>query len=398
MPGRRLGSIGPGSPTALRAANESRILGLLATGSRSQAEVAREVGLAPSTVSNIVRDLVTRGVVSVTQESGRGRVLALSGRGTLSVGVDVGHRHIAVASVTTTGEVVAEERVDIGLRVTAAEATEIIAELFASVLDASDLGAEDLTGVGLGVPTPIEMSTRRVAAPSILPGWVGVDIADLVSSRLGHAVVVENDANLGALAERVWGAGRGCESLAYLKLSEGVGAGLILEGRLYRGRHGIAGEIGHTTMDEFGRVCRCGNRGCLETLVAARTVVDLLEPVRGPGLTIARIVALADEGDVACARVLADTGRLIGVALANLCNVFNPELVLLGGELSQAARFLLPPMREVVRRQGIPVATESLRIEAGALGAQTHVLGAAWLGAQHHGILDLGARSVAGHR
>lgn len=375
----RRSTAGPGSPAALRVANENRVLALLNQSRLSQAEVARLAGLAPSTVSNIVRDLVDRGVVTISQE--QGRLLELSRTDTRTIGIDVGHRHIAVAAVSLAGEIVAQEREPIGGQESAAEAVGIIKRLFSTVMQHEQVQGGRLLGVGMGVPTPIEAKTRQVAAPSILPGWVGVDMVHLVSESLGLPVQIENDANLGALAERAWGAGRDVESLAYLKLSEGVGAGLILDGRLYRGRHGIAGEIGHTTMDEFGRVCRCGNRGCLETLVAARTVTDLLEPLRGPGLTISDVERLAEEGDVACARVLSDTGRWIGIALANLCNVFNPELVLLGGELSQAARFMLPPMREVIRRQGIPVATQDLRIEAGALGSDAHVLGAAWLAA-----------------
>lgn len=379
MSGTRRGPVGPGSLGALREANESRVLALLAGARRSQAEVAREAGLAASTVSNIVRDLIARGVICVVQEPGEPRLLELNRTGALTVGIDVGHRHIAVASVTPSGEIVAEDRSDLPQNLSADKATEIIRRLYDTVLETSGTSTERLLGVAMGLPTPIDQATRRVAAPSILPGWAGVDMAALVSERLGRPVLIENDANLGALAERAWGAGRNVESLAYLKLSEGVGAGLILDGKLYRGRHGIAGEIGHTTMDEYGRVCRCGNRGCLETLVAARTVTDLLEPVRGPGLSIADVVRLAGDGDVACARVLADTGRLIGIALANLCNMFNPELVLLGGELAQAYEFMMPPMMDVVRRQGIPVATASLRIEPSSLAAKAHVLGAAWL-------------------
>ncbi len=392
MSGTRRSSVGPGSQSALREANESRVLALLAGCRRSQADVARETGLAASTVSNIVKDLIARGIVHVVQEPGMPRLLTLNHTESLTVGIDVGHRHIAVASASTDGRIVAEDRTELTENLSAAKAIDIIRRLYDGVLEASDTETDRLLGVAIGLPTPIDQVTRRVASPSILPGWVGLDMAALVSERIGRQVLIENDANLGALAECAWGAGRNVDSLAYLKLSEGVGAGLILDGSLYRGRHGIAGEIGHTTMDEFGRVCRCGNRGCLETLVAARTVTDLLEPVHGPGLSIASVVRMADDGDVACARVLADTGRLIGIALANLCNVFNPELVLLGGELAQAFDYLMPPMLDVVRRQGIPVATASLRIEASRLGADAHVLGAAWL-AGHEETLPMLQRS-----
>ncbi len=390
MQSLRVTGQGPGSPAAMRTANQQRVLATLEPGTpMTQAGLARATGLAPSTISNIVRDLLADDMLSTVGRQGHGQLLQLTRRAGVAVGIDVGHRHITAASVTRVGEVIAERRVDIGVNVSVVDATRIIAEVFADVVRDTGEEPNQLIGVGLGVPTPVDRAKRQVAAPSILPGWVGVDMADIISDRLGVAITVDNDANLGALSELTWGAGRGHHSLAYLKLSEGVGAGLILDGQLYRGRHGIAGELGHTTMDEYGIVCRCGNRGCLETIVAARAVIDLLEPVRGPGLTIARIVELAAAGDVACIRVLSDTARHIGVAVANLCNVFNPEIVILGGELAQAANFLLPPLREVVRRQGVPVATQSLQIERGGLGARAHVLGAALLAMREAGAVAL---------
>ena len=178
-------------------------------------------------------------------------------------------------------------------------------------------------------------------------------------------------------AEHLWGAGRGLDSIAYLKLSEGVGAGLVLDGALFRGGlAGTAGEIGHTTVDEYGTVGRCGNRGCLETIVAARAVVRLLEPVLGVDITVADIVRLADEGDAGCRRVLADTGRHVGAAVANLCNLLNPERIVIGGELAVAGELLLAPMRETVGRYGIPSAVATSEIVLGTLGSHAHVLGA----------------------
>ncbi len=151
---------------------------------------------------------------------------------------------------------------------------------------------------------------------------------------------------------------------------------------MFRGRNGTAGEIGHTTFDEFGAVCRCGNRGCLETIVAARAVVELLEPRYGSQLTIADIVQMANEGDAACIRVLSDTGRHAGVAVANLCNLFNPERILIGGELALAGELMLAPMRESARRCGIPSSTYDLKIELAELGALATALGAVALALQ----------------
>jgi predicted NBD/HSP70 family sugar kinase len=250
-------------------------------------------------------------------------------------------------------------------------------QLIDEALKAADTDWDDIVGVGVGLPAPIDSRTRKLGAPSLLPGWEGLNVDEFISQAVGRNVVVENDANLGALAEHIWGVGRGYDNMAYLKLSEGVGAGLILDGKLFHGgRAGTAGEIGHTTVDEYGAVCRCGNRGCLETLVAARAVISLLEPVRGAGLTITDVVERAQHGDAACRRVLADTGRQTGVALANLCNLLNPERVIIGGELAIAGELLLQPMREIVWRYAIPSAVGTLDLVLGSLGPDTHVLGA----------------------
>lgn len=366
----------PGSQAALHEANRQRVVDLLQTsGALTQAQVARETGLAPATVSNIVRELREMGLLSIAATGGR-RLVRLARSTGLVAGVDYGHRHVTVAVADRNHEVLAERRDELGAGLSADQCLASGASLLEDALRGLGTDMSQLVGIGMGLPAPIDTRTGEVGALSILPGWAGVRAAEAATVQFGVPVVVENDANLGVLAEHLWGAGVGVDALAFLKLSEGVGAGLVLDGDLFHGRNGVAGEIGHTTTDEFGPVCRCGNRGCLETLIAARAVIDLLEPSLGPGLTVPDVVRRAHEGDNACARVLADVGRQAGVAVANLCNLVNPELILIGGELAVAGELLLAPMRESVRRCGIPSATSDLRIETAALGARAPVLGA----------------------
>lgn len=367
----------PGSQTALRSANQQRIVDVLqASGQLSQARLARETGLAPATVSNIVRELVTKRVLTTASTGGKRRAVCLAQNAGLVAGIDYGHRHLTVAIADMGHNILSERRAEIGPGISANEGIESAANLLGQALDSIGEGMDAVTAIGMGLPAPIEARTGKVGGPSILPGWVGIDPSALASERLGQPVVVDNDANLGVLAEHTWGAAVGVDNVAYLKLSEGVGAGLILGGQLFRGPGGTAGEIGHTTVDEFGPVCRCGNRGCLETIVAARSVIDLLEPRYGPGLTIAEIVRMANAGDHACSRILSDTGRQVGVAIANLCNLFNPDLILIGGELAQADELLLAPIREMVRRCGIPSAAARLEVRRAELAERSHVLGA----------------------
>jgi predicted NBD/HSP70 family sugar kinase len=196
-----------------------------------------------------------------------------------------------------------------------------------------------------------------------------------MEAELGLPVLVENDANLGALAEIVWGAGRGCSDVVYVKVASGVGAGLVLDNRIYRGFGGTAGEIGHLTINETGPVCRCGNRGCLEVYAGAE---GLLEPLRRPSggpSTVRAAIKMAADGDVGAQRVISDAGRALGLAVAGVCNLLSPQLVIVGGELVQAGDVLLNPVREIVRRSAVASARQT-PITAGVLGDRAEVLGA----------------------
>ncbi len=366
----------PGSQAALRHTNRQRVLHLLTEhGEVTQADLARGTGLSAATVSNIVRELRAGELVQVS-EVGRRKVVRLTRATGLVLGVDCGHRHLTVVLADRAHEILAERRIELEPNLPAEQGMDAAVRLFDEALDEIGEGRDAVVGAAMGLPAPIDLRTGRVGSPSIMPGWVGEDAVALASRRLDMPVAVDNDANMGAVAELLWGAAQGMADIAYVKLSEGVGAGLVLGGQVVRGRDGTAGEIGHITTDEFGAVCRCGNRGCVETVVAARRVVELLEPTLGHPLTIAEVVRMAREGNNSCVRVLADTGRQAGIAVANLCNVFNPEIVLIGGELAVAGEFLLAPMREMVRRCGIPSATAELPIVLARLGARAPVMGA----------------------
>lgn len=367
-----------GSLAGLREDNRARITGVLRTaGELSQADLARHTGLSAATVSNLVRDLQRDGLITV-QSHGRRRTVRLLRASGFVVGIDYGHRHLSVAIADLAHEVIAEHRLELHDDVGAHSGLALAATHLRRLLQEAGVAASEVVSMAIGLPAPIEAATTRVGAPSILPGWVGVQVREVAAEELGldAPIAVDNDANLGALAERLWGAGIGYDDLAYLKLSEGVGAGLIIGGRSYGGPTGTAGEIGHLTVDEMGTVCRCGNRGCLETLVSARSVVSMLEPTHGPGLTIRDIVRAADNGDRACARVLTDVGTQVGRSVADLCSLLNPSLVVVGGELAQASEYLLPAIRRVIARCSVPAAGETLQLTTAVLGDRAHLLGA----------------------
>ncbi|MFI1249977.1 ROK family transcriptional regulator [Streptomyces anulatus] len=370
----------PGSQTSLHRANLERVVrAVRMAGSLTQAEIARSTGLSAATVSNIVRELKDGGTVEVTPTSAggrRARSVSLSGDAGIVIGVDFGHTHLRVAVGNLAHQVLAEESEPLDVDASSAEGFDRAEVLVKRLIEATGIGPDKVIGIGLGVPGPIDVESGTLGSTSILPGWTGINPSEELSGRLGVPVYVDNDANLGALGELVWGSGRGVKDLAYIKVASGVGAGLVIDGTIYRGPGGTAGEIGHITLDESGPVCRCGNRGCLETFTAARYVLPLLQPSHGPGLTMERVVQLAREGDPGCRRVIGDVGRHIGSGVANLCNLLNPSRVVLGGSLAEAGELVLGPIRDSVSRYAIPSAARQLSVLPGALGGRAEVLGA----------------------
>ncbi len=370
---------------SLREGNRKRVIDALRErGVASRAELARITGLSRSTISTIVGDLLESGLAgerdgqpSGEAHAGRPPVMvSLNPSAGLALGIDFGHRHLRVAVSDLSHTVLAETWCEMDVDHSSEEGLATAADFVEQVLSEAGAKRERVIGVGMGLPAPIDSATGSVQASSILPGWVGVDAAGEASARLGLPVEVDNDANLGALAELVWGAAKGRSEVAYIKVSSGIGAGLISNGRLQHGVGGTAGEIGHTLLTEGGPVCRCGNRGCLETLASSRAIADLLSTSRREEISTRRLLELCADGDAAAQRLVGDAGRAIGVAVANLCNILNPECVIVGGDLSAAGEVLLAPLREVVRRNAVPTAVGDLEIVTGVLGERAEMLGA----------------------
>ncbi|MFG2822344.1 ROK family protein [Kitasatospora sp. NPDC048365] len=370
----------PGSQSSLHRANLERVLrAVRMAGSLTQAEIARGTGLSAATVSNIVRELKESGTVVVADTSSggrRARSVSLSGDAGIVVGVDFGHTHLRVAVGNLAHRVLAEESEPIDTDVSAQQGFDRAEQMVERLLGQAGFRPDKVIGVGLGVPGPIDVETGALGSTAILPGWTGVMPGQELSQRLGMQVHVDNDANLGALGELVWGAGRGLSDLAYIKVASGVGSGLVINGQIYRGPGGTAGEIGHITLDEAGPVCRCGNRGCLETFVGSRYLLNLLNANHPGELTLSKVVQLAQQGDLGCRRVIADAGRQIGMGAATLCNLLNPRRIILGGDLAEAGELVLSPIRDSVSRYAIPSAARQLSVVPGTLGGRAEVLGA----------------------
>jgi predicted NBD/HSP70 family sugar kinase len=364
----------PGSQSELRASNRQRIVALLRSrGPMTQADLARASGLSPATISSLARELRDDGWLE-EGGAGRGTALALSRSAGVAVGIDFGHSHVRVVIADLAHNILAEEEEPLDVDHAAVEGIALAGRLVRLLLE--EVGAERsrVAGVGMGLPGPLRRETGEIGDSAILPGWIGTRPEALMQAELDLPVRVENDANLGALAECVWGAGRDCSDVLYVKVATGVGGGLVLGGRLYGGHAGTAGEIGHMTIDEAGPICRCGNRGCLEAFAGGEAVLEPLRRRHGGGLTLRQVVALAGAGDHGCRRVIGDAGRSLGLAIAGACNLLAPERVIVGGELAQAGELLLEPLRAVVRRSAI-ASTRDTEIVAGMLGERAEVLG-----------------------
>ena len=379
-------SKGDGTLGWLRERNRARVIGVLRMAGRtSQAEVARATGLSRTTVSSLVAELKESGLVfevdmvegrAPDQRGGRpGVLLVLQDSSKAVVGIDFGHSHVQVAVADLAHKVLAEriEKLDVDHQ--AAEALDAAARMVEEVLAEANLRRAAVVCAGIGIPGPVDRARGTVGSATILPGWLGLRIAGEMERRLGLPVEIENDANCGALAELTWGAGRDCSNFAYIKAATGIGAGLIVDGRLLRGASGTAGEIGHTTLDESGALCYCGNRGCLETVASGPAILELVGQGHPGALTLDQVIELAAQGDVRCHRAISDAGREIGVAVAGLCNLINPERVIVGGLLSRAGDVLLQPLRDSIRRHAVKAAAEKVDVVPAVFVERAELLG-----------------------
>ncbi len=303
------------------------------------------------------------------------------------VGVDMGAAHVGVALTDLRGEVLAWESREHPVRTDPEGARALINELADAVL-ADAAHGRPLVGVGVAVPSPVDPSAPDHLSEVVLPDWHGRLGLDDLGRRLQAPLMVDNDANLGALAEHWWGAGRGVDDFAYIKVATGVGCGYVIGGEIYRGATGVAGEIGHVSIAPNGKLCMCGLRGCLATMVGAQALiertVELLpqhpeSALNQESITIAAIESAAVAGDELARRVATEAAEHLGVALAGLLNLMNPSMVVLGGDLANLGELLLAPVRETVRRRTLVSLVAAAELHTSELGPRSVAIGAATL-------------------
>ncbi len=374
----------PGSQTSLREANRGRIVDAVKRhGGLTQVELAGATGLSPATVSNIVKELSESGVLSTSKSMRSGRraqYVTLAHASGLVCGIHFSQRHLRIALSDASLTVVSEHEMPLARDHRSDNEIRRVGMLLSDMLDTVSAERDELLAVGVAVSAPMDAASGMIARPGILRGWEGIAIAETVERALRAPVLVDNSSNLSALAEHRLGALRGQDDAMFIEVSDGIGAGILVGGRGYRGSSGSAGEFGHMVIVENGPLCRCGNLGCLEAIAGGDAIVEGLKG-QYSGLKLGDVVVRAMAGDDVCIRAIADAGTHIGVAAANVASIFDPARLVVGGHLARAGELLLGPIRQVVDRSLATRLTPAPEIVASQLGARSALMGALSLAA-----------------
>ena len=373
----------------MRARNATLLLNLIWKERQvSRADLARRTGLSPSTVSAIVGDLERSGLVQSTGEglSRGGRRPTLLGffdDAFFIIGVELGATHVLVTLTNLRGQVRIARQGAHAVQGDPDGALALVRSFIDDCLRAERVPRRRLLGIGVAVPSPVHPATPGRLSPLILPAWSGFDVQAHLAGAYNVPVFVDNDANMGALAEGWWGAGRSGDDLTYIKVATGTGAGYVIHGEVYRGAGGTAGEIGHLAVDPSGPRCMCGLNGCLAMFIGSPAIRALarerMTGERGRTPTVADIVKSAKAGDPAARTIIDEVGHYLGIAVAGLVNLMNPAVVVFGGEITAVGDLLLDRLRETVRERTLSLSVNETRLVTSNLGEHAIAVGAATL-------------------
>lgn len=359
----------------------------------SRAEISRQLDSSRSTVTEIVKDLLKTDLVSevgIGKSSGGRKpiVLEFQNEAKVILGIDIGATHVSVAMTNLVGRLLFWKEKKHPVREDPEGTYEVIYELCNEALISQNFGYDKLLSIGVSVPSPIDPIRPEYLSESIIPAWHGKSGLERLREKYGVPVYLDNDANLGALAEYWWGAGKNVTDLVYIKISHGIGAGFILGGELYRGSRGIAGEMSHMPIDPNGRLCGCGLRGCLSTVISAWALkervknLSVLYPdsplVNGePGIIDIEDAALS--GDPLAVQVVTEAAYYLTSAVISLVNLMNPEMIIIGGSLSRLGELVLNPIREKIEASALVSAVGKTQLKISELGSKGIAIGAATL-------------------
>lgn len=360
----------------------------------SRADIARRAELSRSTVSEIVEQLLTSGLVAeagagVSRGGRRPIVLEFQDDACSILGVDIGASHISVALTDLRGRVLAWHHRDFPSRNDPNGTGQLVLDLCEACLADAAVRRTRLLGIGIAVPSPVDPREPDRLSAVALPSWGGRLTLESLRARFRVPMLIDNDANLGALAEHWWGSARSLENFAFVKVATGIGSGHFVNGRIYRGSTGVAGELGHVAIDPRGAPCNCGNRGCLQTYIGSRALIERTLSLRpqypgsrlasGPEPTVQQIEEAALDDDPLALAVVREAAEYLGIAIAGMVNLMNPSAVIIGGRIALLGERLLGPLRETVLRRTFVSAAAAAEIRTSDLGPQDVAIGAATL-------------------
>lgn len=329
-----------------------------------------------------------------TEYSGgrRSKTFRLNEKLALVAGIDIGATSLDIGVADFSGRLLAHHAEPASVKDGPIKILGRACSLLERLLSENALSPDKMDGIGIGVPGPVDFSAGTVVSPPIMPGWDCYPIIQTVQQWFPSAnVVVDNDVNVMALGELSQGAARGVDNLIFVKIGTGIGAGIICEGRIYRGSSGCAGDIGHICVNKSGPLCHCGNKGCLETVAAGPAIAErallaaragqstiLMEHYEKNGqvLHAEDVGEAAREGDALATEVIRESGQLVGDVLASLVNFYNPDMIVIGGGVSNLGNLLLSTIRQAVISRSLPLATRNLQIVFSDIGSDAGIFGA----------------------
>ena len=375
---------------------QARILALLRDdGPMSRVQLADGLGVSRTTIAAEVSRLADLGLAQevghAASRGGRRSTMVDLADGIRFVGIAIGATAVSVGVTDGRVSVLAKRTIACDIRqgpepVLATALTEVHKLL-------AELGVDRVMGAGVAVPGPVDFHRGVPVSPPIMPGWDGYPVRDAVARELGCPATLDNDVNAMATGEQHSGVARSARDFLFVKIGTGIGCGIVVDGELYRGVDGCAGDIGHIRIEEFGPTCACGNTGCLEAFsggaAIARDATAAARDGRSPvlaaileengELTAADVGTALSQGDALAAQLIRDSGRRVGQVLATLVSFFNPGLIVIGGGVTGLGHALLAEIRGVTYRRSLPLATGNLPIVLSELGDEGGVVGAARL-------------------
>ena len=370
----------------------------------SRADFGELLGYSRSNITAVLNHLLSLNILEErklgeSQGGRRPRLYGINGSLGFVVGVDIGATSLYLALADLNGNILERHSEPGDVREQPEVLLSRVAELIEVMLGKKNGRSEQVLAIGIGVPGPVKFDEGVLVAPPLMPVWESYPIKTFMKQHFTAAnIAVDNDVNVMAVGEVHAGAGKGIENFIFLKIATGIGAGIICHGDIYRGQDGAAGDVGHICIDYNGPVCHCGNVGCVEAMAAGPAIAargleaaesgssDLLSAALAAkdGVMTAEMVGdAAKGGDIAANEIIKTSGRMVGGMLAGLVNFFNPQMILIGGGVSDIGIRYLSAIRQAVLRRSTALSTRHLRIEFSPLGKDGGVIGAIWLALDH---------------